>query len=98
MSEICSIFGKKMRNERWGSELNEIIQSSIYEATFIFDFRILEARVEELMAYRGDYPNYYVRPTISGKYFRYNVEEVKELQESRGQEIEMEDLSIPSEK
>ena len=35
--------------------------------------RLLQWRVEELMAYRGDYPNYFVKPTILGKYLRYNV-------------------------
>jgi hypothetical protein len=28
------------------------------------------------MAYRGDYPNYFVNPTIFGKYMRYNMKSV----------------------
>jgi len=55
--------------------------------------RLLADRVEELMAHRGDYPNYYVRPTIMGKYFRSNLQVIKEYEESLGQETD--DVSIP---
>jgi len=58
-------------------------------------FRLLGQRVEELMAHRGDYPNYFVRPTIMGKYFRSNVYEIDKLFGERG--LDTDNVSIPTE-
>jgi len=46
--------------------------------------RFLAWRVEELMAHRGDYPNYFVKPTILGKYLRYNIADVDYIKEIHG--------------
>jgi len=57
--------------------------------------KMLTRRVEDLMAYRGDYPNYFVRPPTLGRYFRYNVQEFQSVFDNQG--LDTGDVGIPPE-
>jgi len=46
--------------------------------------RFLAWRVEDLMAYRGDYPNYFVNTTLSNSYLRSSVDEIDFIFRNKG--------------